>query len=178
MSPSHSKEHHQRCLATWTVTCAAEARCTALCLLTQALSAGTGRFPPQPRFEPFSFYSCVRLGDAEQLKLVRFLKLAGGVKWLFNSCTRYHTAAQIMDTDPYFWSQNNGGGAPVHFATTYKQLDMVRDSRTDTSSKQIVQQRHARSRCSACINAAPCTSSSRTAAPYYPQLPRGCQPAR
>jgi [acyl-carrier-protein] S-malonyltransferase len=31
-----------------------------------------------------------------------------------------------MDSDPYFWSQNNGGGAPVHFATTYKQLDMVR----------------------------------------------------
>jgi len=33
-----------------------------------------------------------------------------------------------MDTDPYFWSQNNGAGAPVHFATTYKQLDMVRGS--------------------------------------------------
>jgi ABC-type multidrug transport system fused ATPase/permease subunit len=34
--------------------------------------------------------------------------------------------AQIMDTDPYFWSQNNGAGAPIHFATTYKQLDMAR----------------------------------------------------
>jgi len=33
-----------------------------------------------------------------------------------------------MHTDPYFWSQNNGAGAPVHFATTYKQLDMVRGS--------------------------------------------------
>lgn len=33
---------------------------------------------------------------------------------------------QIMDTDPYFWSQDNGAGAPLHFATTYKQLDMVR----------------------------------------------------
>lgn len=31
-----------------------------------------------------------------------------------------------MDTDPYFWSQDNGAGAPLHFATTYKQLDMVR----------------------------------------------------
>jgi [acyl-carrier-protein] S-malonyltransferase len=31
-----------------------------------------------------------------------------------------------MDTDPYFWSQDNGAGAPVHFAATYKQLDMVR----------------------------------------------------
>jgi [acyl-carrier-protein] S-malonyltransferase len=31
-----------------------------------------------------------------------------------------------MDTDPYFITQDNGAGAPVHFATTYKQLDMVR----------------------------------------------------
>jgi hypothetical protein len=34
--------------------------------------AGTGRFPPQPRFQPYAFYSCVRLGDSEQLKLVRY----------------------------------------------------------------------------------------------------------
>jgi len=34
--------------------------------------------------------------------------------------------AKIMDTDPYFVTQDNGAGAPVHFATTYKQLDMVR----------------------------------------------------
>ena len=33
--------------------------------------AGTGRFPPQPRFQPYAFYSCVRLGDSEQLKLAR-----------------------------------------------------------------------------------------------------------
>lgn len=32
---------------------------------------GTGRFPPQPRFQPYAFYSCVRLGDSEQLKLAR-----------------------------------------------------------------------------------------------------------
>ena len=31
----------------------------------------------------------------------------------------------IMETDPYFWTQDNGAGAPVHFATTYKQLDML-----------------------------------------------------
>ncbi len=31
-----------------------------------------------------------------------------------------------MDTDPYFWTQDNGAGAPVHFATTYRQLDMAR----------------------------------------------------
>jgi hypothetical protein len=33
-----------------------------------------------------------------------------------------------METDPYFVTQDNGAGAPVHFATTYKQLDMVRVS--------------------------------------------------
>jgi hypothetical protein len=32
---------------------------------------GTGRYPPQPKYPPFAFYSCVRLGDAEQLQLVR-----------------------------------------------------------------------------------------------------------
>jgi len=60
----------------------------------------TGRYPPQPKFQPFAFYSAVRLGDAEQLAL-------------------------IMETDPYFWTQDNGAGAPIHFAVTYKQLDMV-----------------------------------------------------
>lgn len=60
----------------------------------------TGRYPPQPQFPPFAFYSCVRLGDPEQL-------------------------AKVMDTDPYFVTQDNGAGAPVHFATTYKQLDML-----------------------------------------------------
>lgn len=34
-----------------------------------------------------------------------------------------------METDPYFVTQDNGAGAPVHFATTYKQLDMVRVAR-------------------------------------------------
>lgn len=58
------------------------------------------RYPPVPFFPPIAFYSAVRLGDPEQL-------------------------AKIMNTDPYFITQDNGAGAPVHFATTYKQLDMV-----------------------------------------------------
>ncbi|XRB03005.1 S-malonyltransferase [Pycnococcus provasolii] len=60
----------------------------------------TGRYPPQPKYPPFNFFSCVRLGDPEML-------------------------AKIMETDPYFITQDNGAGAPIHFATTYKQLDMV-----------------------------------------------------
>lgn len=61
---------------------------------------GTGRYPPQPKHKPISFYSAVRLGDPEQL-------------------------ATVMTVDPYFITQDNGAGAPLHFATTYKQLDMV-----------------------------------------------------
>jgi [acyl-carrier-protein] S-malonyltransferase len=60
-----------------------------------------GRYPPQPWHKPIAFYSCARLGDPELM-------------------------AKIMDTDPYFITQDNGAGAPIHFATTYKQLDMVR----------------------------------------------------
>lgn len=30
-----------------------------------------------------------------------------------------------MDVDPYFVTQDNGAGAPLHFAVTYGQLDMV-----------------------------------------------------
>ena len=61
---------------------------------------GCGRYPPQPWHKPIAFYSCARLGDPELL-------------------------SEIMDTDPYFITQDNGAGAPIHFATTYKQLDMV-----------------------------------------------------
>lgn len=45
----------------------------------------TGRYPPQPQYPPFAFYSCVRLGDPEQL-------------------------AKVIDTDPYFITQDNGAG--------------------------------------------------------------------
>ena len=38
---------------------------------------------------------------------------------------RRQQLAKIIDTDPYYWTQDNGAGAPIHFATTYKQLDMV-----------------------------------------------------
>lgn len=41
---------------------------------------GTGRYPPQPRFAPFAFYSAVRLGDPEMLE-------------------------RIMAVDPYFVTQ-------------------------------------------------------------------------
>ncbi|WIA23707.1 hypothetical protein OEZ85_000394, partial [Tetradesmus obliquus] len=61
---------------------------------------GTGRYPPQPRFPPFAFYSAVRLGDPELL-------------------------AKITAVDPYFVTQDNGAGAPLHFAVTYRQLDMA-----------------------------------------------------
>lgn len=30
-----------------------------------------------------------------------------------------------MSVDPYFITQNNGAGAPLHFAVTYRHLDMV-----------------------------------------------------
>ena len=88
--------------------------------------SGTGRYPPQPRFQPFSFYSCVRLGDPEQLKLVRVRARRTGRESRASHGPSRPDAAQIMETDPYFWSQNNGAGAPIHFATTYKRLDMVR----------------------------------------------------
>ena len=43
------------------------------------LAAGTGRYAPQPKFQPFNFYSCVRVGDPEQLKLVRWPAAGGGL---------------------------------------------------------------------------------------------------
>ena len=61
---------------------------------------GTGRYPPVPLHQPTEFYGAVRLGDPEEL---------------------FH----IMSVDPYFITQDNGVGAPIHFATTYKQLDMI-----------------------------------------------------
>lgn len=62
--------------------------------------SGMGRYPPQPKYPPFAFYSCARLGDPEQL-------------------------AKIIATDPYFLTQDNGAGSPLHFAVTYRQLDMM-----------------------------------------------------
>lgn len=62
--------------------------------------SGTGRYPPTPLHQPTEFYGAVRLGDPERL-------------------------FQVMSVDPYFITQDNGAGAPIHFATTYKQLDMI-----------------------------------------------------
>ena len=62
--------------------------------------SGTGRYPPVPLHKPTEFYGAVRLGDPEQL-------------------------FRVMAIDPYFITQDNGAGAPIHFATTYKQFDMI-----------------------------------------------------
>ena len=61
---------------------------------------GAGRYPPQPKHKPIEFYSAARLGDPAAL-------------------------ARVMEADPYLRTPDNGAGAPVHFATTYKKLDMV-----------------------------------------------------
>lgn len=54
-----------------------------------------------PKNQPVAFYGAVRLGgDPEHL-------------------------ARVMYADPYFWTQDNGAGSPLHFATTYRQLDMI-----------------------------------------------------
>ena len=71
-----------------------------------------GRYPPQPWYKPIAFYSAVRLGDPEQL-------------------------AKIMARDPYFVTQDNGAGAPVHFATTYRQLDMVSLQRRNAGQASV-----------------------------------------
>lgn len=61
---------------------------------------GMGRYPPQPKHQPFAFYTSIRNADPELLD-------------------------KIMTVDPYFVTQDNGAGAPIHFATTYRHLDMV-----------------------------------------------------
>ena len=35
-------------------------------------------------------------------------------------------ALQIMKKDPYFLTQDNGSGSPLHFAVRYCQIDMAR----------------------------------------------------
>jgi hypothetical protein len=41
---------------------------------------------------------------------------------------------RIMQADPYFVTQDNGAGAPLHFAVTFRQLDMVRAAVADQST--------------------------------------------
>ena len=45
--------------------------------------------------------------------------------------------AQIMKTDPYFLTQDNGSGAPIHFAVRYSQLDMVPPRRHPAHSAAV-----------------------------------------
>ncbi len=62
--------------------------------------SGSGRYPPVPKHQPTEFFGSVRLGDPERL---------------------FH----VMSVDPCFFTQDNGAGAPIHFATTYKHIDMI-----------------------------------------------------
>ena len=59
-----------------------------------------GRYAPHLFHQPLAFYTAVRLSDPDAL-------------------------AQIMAVDPYYVTQDNGAGSPLHFATTYKRLDMA-----------------------------------------------------
>jgi [acyl-carrier-protein] S-malonyltransferase len=58
-------------------------------------------FPPQPRCPPTVFYSAASLGNIPLLQ-------------------------SIMSSDPYFVTQDNGAGAPIHFAASYCQLEMLK----------------------------------------------------
>lgn len=62
--------------------------------------SGSGRSAPHHFHPPLAFYTAVRLGDPEAL-------------------------TQIMSVDPFFITQDNGAGTPLHMAVTYKQLDMA-----------------------------------------------------
>lgn len=108
----------------------------------------TGRYPPEPRYKPIAFYSCVRMGDPEQLAKIMatdpyFLTQARDAAatlppWPVEggSCIASCRArAPTSHAHPYplrhpaptrSHRQDNGAGAPVHFATTYRQIDMVR----------------------------------------------------
>ncbi len=111
--------------------------------------AGTGRHAPTPRFQPFAFYSSVRLSDPEMVRAdpsnIRRLALQGrsdasgfphGVPGPIPGPMRPSPSlslppillmqlAAIMACDPYFLTQENGSGALVHFAVTYARLDML-----------------------------------------------------
>jgi hypothetical protein len=58
------------------------------------------RLVPETRFPPVSFYGAAAVGDAALLR-------------------------RIMSTDPYYPNQDNGVGAPLHFAVAHGQADMV-----------------------------------------------------
>ena len=58
-------------------------------------------WPPAPIHPPTVFYSCIALGDVPLFR-------------------------RILAVDPFFITQDNGAGAPIHFAASYLQLDMLR----------------------------------------------------
>ena len=62
--------------------------------------SGSGRSVPHLFHQPLAFYTAIRLSDPEVL-------------------------SQIMSVDPFFVTQDNGAGSPLHFAVTYKRLDMA-----------------------------------------------------
>ncbi|KAF5836458.1 hypothetical protein DUNSADRAFT_5905 [Dunaliella salina] len=89
---------------------------------------GTGRYPPVPRFKPFTWYTAVRNADPEMVSVHAFFPLSQarkGAELSMKASSDPPQLAKIMAADPYFVTQDNGAGAPLHFATTYRQLDMV-----------------------------------------------------
>ena len=64
----------------------------------------------------------------------RRVRDASGVETTYPPATYYGAAAvgdvhlldEILDTDPYHVNQDNGTGAPLHFAVTYGRVDAVR----------------------------------------------------
>ena len=65
----------------------------------------------------------------------RRVRDASGVETTYPPATFYGAAAvgdvhlleEILDTDPYHVNQDNGTGAPLHFAVTYGRVDAVRE---------------------------------------------------
>eukprot|EP00983_Pelagomonas_calceolata_P090436 1157419-Pelagomonas_calceolata.AAC.12 len=87
------------------------------------------RYPPVPRFKPFTWYTAVRNADPEMVGVHTCVQPPSekGSRTVHESFSPLipPQLAKIMAADPYFVTQDNGAGAPVHFATTYRQLDMV-----------------------------------------------------
>lgn len=73
---------------------------TARAVLRRDLSNAPFRHPPEPRYSPLEFYNSISRSDPEQL-------------------------AKILATDAYFITQDNGAGAPLHFAATHARLAMA-----------------------------------------------------
>lgn len=92
----------------------------------------TARYPPIPRHKPFTFYTAVRNADPEMVgkraesSCPRSVPLTADLHPAVHVDKLLVQLAKIMAADPFFVTQDNGAGAPLHFATTYRHLDMVR----------------------------------------------------